>query len=81
MTLYQFNQLDEMERAEDLWEAVHLMDRVDGPYRYELFQLDGFYIEQKRHIEYNVLHGLLAFKSTELLDAYYEGRGYGSDQM
>lgn len=72
MTLYGFNQLDEMEQAEALEQAVYLMNRIDGVYQYELFQLDGFYIEQKRQTEFNVLHGLRAFSSTVPLDAYYE---------
>lgn len=66
MTLYQFNQLDEMEQAEVLWEkAVKLAERKDEVFLYTLYQVDGFYIETKRHIEYDVLQGLRSFFSTD----------------
>lgn len=65
MTLYQFNQLDEMEQTEVLWyKAVQLAEREDEVYRYILYQVDSFYIETKRHKEYDVLHGLRSFLST-----------------
>lgn len=70
MTLYQFRLLDEMEQTEALWDAVHLMDRIEGEFQYELYQRDGFYIELKRHREQGVLHGIRPFKSTTPLDAY-----------
>lgn len=66
MTLYQFKQLDEMEQAEVLWyKSTELVQRKDDVYLYTLYQVDGFYIETKRHIEYDVLHGLKSFLSTE----------------
>jgi hypothetical protein len=74
MTLYQFNQLDEMEQAEVLWDkAVKLAERKDEVFLYTLYQVDAFYIETKRHIEYDVLHGLRSFLSTgEPLKPYLE---------
>lgn len=55
---------------ESLWNAVHLLVRTDQTYEYELYQRDGFYIELKRQIEFDVLHGVRTFKSAEPLDAY-----------
>jgi hypothetical protein len=51
MTLYQFNGLDEMEQIECVWNhAVSLAKREDENYKYELFQIEGFYIETRcRH--------------------------------
>lgn len=52
MTLYHFNQLDDMEQAVVLWDkAVQLAEREDVIYKYTLYQVDGFYIETKRHKE------------------------------
>jgi hypothetical protein len=65
MTLYQFNQLDEMEQAEVLWDkAVKLAASKEEVFLYTLYQVDGFYIETKRHIEHDVLQGLRSFLST-----------------
>ncbi len=66
MTNYQFNLLDEAEQIEViLYKAVMLAERKDDVYSFTLYQVDGFYIETKRHIEYDVLHGIRSFISTD----------------
>ncbi len=71
MTLYQFNSLDEMEQMEAIWEhSIHIGYREDDIYKYELLQIDDFYIELKHHKEYDVLHGLRTFRTTELIEPY-----------
>jgi len=71
MTLYQFNDLDELEQFEELWEnGVHIGERQEDKYRIVLYQLHSFYVELFYHIEHNVLHRLRSFSSTEQLDAY-----------
>lgn len=73
MTLYQFSALDEAEQMEAIWEhAIHLANREDDIHRYELLQIDGFYIELKHHKEYDVLQGLRTFKTTTLLEPYLD---------
>jgi len=37
----------------------------DDVYLFTCYQKDDFYIETKRHIEYDVLHGLRSFKNAE----------------
>lgn len=71
MTLYQFNMLDEAEQMEAIWKhAVTLAFREDEINKYELLQIDDFYIELEHHKEYNVLRGLRTFKTTTLLEPY-----------
>ena len=71
MTLYQFNSLDEMEQIEAIWKhGAHLVNREDEEYKYELIQIDDFYIELKHHKEHDVLKGLRTFKTTTLLEPY-----------
>lgn len=71
MTLYQFNLLDEAEQMEAIWEsAVNLAKCEDDIYRYELLQIDGFYVELKHHKEYDVFQGLRTFSTTTLLEPY-----------
>lgn len=71
MTLYQFNQLDEMEQHEALWEhGVMVGDRAENEYKIILYQVYAFYVELYYHSEYNVLRRLRSFSSIECLDAY-----------
>lgn len=71
MTLYQFNDLDELEQHEALWEhGVMIGDMTDGEHKIILYQIFSFYVELYYHIEYNVLRKLRSFSDTECLDAY-----------
>jgi hypothetical protein len=71
MTLYQFNDLDELEQHEAICEhGIMIGDRIEGENKIVLYQLFSFYVELFHHIEYNVLRKLRSFSSTEQLDAY-----------
>ena len=73
MTLYQFNQLDEHEQMETLWEkGVFLADRTEGEYYIKLYQIDGFYLETYRLIEHNEIKRIRSFSSTDQLAPYIE---------
>lgn len=73
MTLYQFNQLDEMEQAEAIWEkGVHIGERTDDEHKILLYQIDGFYVEVFYHQEYNVIRRLRSFKSVDQLRPYLD---------
>ncbi len=43
MTLYQFNQLDEMEQAEAVWSGTHIGERFDEVHSILLYQIYGLY--------------------------------------
>ena len=71
MTLYQYNDLDEMEQHEAIWEhGVHIGERIEGEYKIILYQIFSFYVELFYHMEFNVLRRLRSFSNTECLDAY-----------
>jgi hypothetical protein len=70
MTLKQFNQFDEMEQAELLWKYEAIDFRTDETFKYLLYQIDGFYVEARFHIKYNLLTGLWAFDDTVALEPY-----------
>jgi hypothetical protein len=72
MTLYEFNQLDEMEQAEALWNGVFIADREDDEHKILLYQIDGFYVEVFYHKEYNVIRRFRSFSSTNPLDPYLD---------
>ncbi len=72
MTIYQFNQLDEAEQMEAIWDGVYIGEYRDDVYLYKCHQIDGFYAETKRHIQHDVLHGLRSFKNPDLLKPYLD---------
>ena len=72
MTLYEFNQLDEMEQAEAVWDGVFIGDREDAEHKILLYQIDSFYVEVYYHKEYNVIRRFRSFSSTDQLQPYLE---------
>lgn len=65
MTLYQFNSLDELEQLEAIWEhGVKVAEREDDTNRYNLYQIDSFYVEEEFHKEYNMHRAFYSFAST-----------------
>ena len=72
MTLYKFNQLDEMEQAEAVWDGDFIADREDAEYKILLYQIDSFYVEIYYHKEYNVIRRFRSFSSTDQLQPYFE---------
>ena len=57
--------MDEMEQTEAIWyHSTLLAERVDEPYLYILYQIDGFYVEEKVHKEHNVRLAFKSFSST-----------------
>ena len=67
--------MDEMEQIEAIWyNSTLLAEREDQPFLYILYQIDGFYVEEKVHKEYNVRHAFKSFSSTnsDLLKPYLD---------
>ena len=61
MTLYQFNQLHEMEQQESIWEGTLIADTEDAEHKILLYHIDDFYVEVYLHKEYNVIRKYQAF--------------------
>jgi hypothetical protein len=70
MTLYEFNDLDEAEQIEVIWDSPNIAERIEGEYKIKLFQVDSFYVEIYRHIEHDVLKRIRSFSSTDQLQPY-----------
>jgi hypothetical protein len=82
MTLEQFDDLDEMEQRETLWEnGEFVADRIDdsGVYRVALYQIFSFYIEVFYYIQNYVIKEIIAFNDYEKLDVYLEQ--YNFDEL
>lgn len=73
MTLYQFNQLDELEQLEAIWEhGIKIAVRVQDEYKLTLFQIDSFYVEVWHHLEHGVDKRYRSFSSTDQLAPYLD---------
>lgn len=72
MTPEQFNNLDEAEQAETVWDGVQIADRFEEEYHVILYQIDNLYVEVYYHQEHNFIRRLNAFTKLELLDIYIE---------
>jgi len=74
MTADQFKHLDEMEQIEAIWEAKKVAEREDSIYRYTLYQIDSFYVEEHWHKEYDVRRAFESFTSDDELIRPYLGK-------
>jgi hypothetical protein len=73
MTLYQFNNADEIEQIEAFWNGIQVGERGKGDFKIECRQIDDFYVE------YKILGGhyidMRSFKSPDLLEPYLDQMG------
>ena len=73
MTYYHYNELNEVEQHEVLWEyGVHIGGRLDGEQKIILYQIFSFYVELIYRPEYEVLRRLRSFSSVDCLDTYMQ---------
>lgn len=70
MTLYQFIAADEMKQIEAFWDGVLIGERMDGEYKIECRQIDGFYSEYKSKDKFYA--DMRAFKNPDLLASYLD---------
>ena len=70
MTLVQFYEYDHEEQVVILKQATFLAERKDRHFRYQLFQLDSFYIEVRYSLFYNINKELFAFHNIDFLQPY-----------
>ncbi len=74
MTLYQFNQLDEMEQIEAFWNGVFVGEVKQGEeHTVECRQIDDFYVEYTKTDHHYV--DMRSFKNPDLLQRYLDGMG------
>lgn len=71
MTFFDFNLLSEIDKMNILKrKAVLIAVRDGGHYIFELYQIEGFYVEQQVHKNWNICKPYRSFTSTGLLDPY-----------
>lgn len=80
MTLYEFNQMDELEQQEAIWNAgIKIGEREGESYKYKLWQIDGFYVERKYTLD-GLIQGQRTFKSpNQFLDPYLKNININKD--
>jgi hypothetical protein len=73
MNFYQFTRLPEISKMRAVWySGVLVAERSEKSYRFELYQLEDFYVEQQVHMDLNVRKAVKAFRCTSDLDKYLE---------
>jgi len=73
MTLFYYNELNDREQHEVLWEhGIHIGGRIDGEHKIILYQIFSFYVELYYNPDYDVLKRLRSFSRLEFLDPYIE---------
>ena len=70
MTIYQFNDLSEMEQIEIIWTVPAIAERKENGYKIFLFQVDSFYVELHHHIRRDATERIRSFSNEELLLPY-----------
>jgi hypothetical protein len=72
MTIYEFNQLDELEKIETFWVyGQSVGERSGKSSRYVLYQVGDFYVEVKYNMIVNVIYAMRSFESeSPHLDVY-----------
>ncbi len=54
------------------YSGILVAERSEKTYRFELYQLEDFYVEQQIHLDLNVRKAVRAFRGTNDLDKYLE---------
>lgn len=70
MTLYEFNALNEDEKALAVWGGVHLTYRTELNYKAIVYQVDGCYVEVFYNVAANKIERFRSFSSLTLLEPY-----------
>lgn len=72
ITLYQFNQLSENEKADTAWTGAYLGNRTEEDHIVQLYSLPDFYVEVYYSPGTNAITRFRAFKQLRLLAPYLE---------
>ncbi len=70
MTNYQFNALNDPQKADAVWDGTYLGDRQDDNHSILLYEVDSFYVEVYYHKEFNNITRFRSFITTDLLEPY-----------
>ena len=71
MTLYEFLSLDEMDKANAVWEGKFIGLREHEGHSVMLYRIDDFYCEVYYNREENTIIKLRPFKTKRLLQSYF----------
>ena len=70
MTNYEFNALNDDEKANAIWDGTYIGGRQDDEHNILLYQIDSFYVEVYHHKQQNKITRFRSFTTTELLQPY-----------
>ena len=71
MTYFDFNLSSEVDKLGEIWaNGVLIAERQTGLYKYELYQIEDYYVEQVSHLHWNIRKIAKTFKTIAYLDPY-----------
>jgi hypothetical protein len=70
MTVQQFNNLDEEAKKAAIFDAKKITERFDHVIKYELFQIDNFFVETKTSLQHKFKRVISTFSSMEVPVVY-----------
>jgi hypothetical protein len=70
MTVEQFNNLNEDQKKAAIFDAKKVTERVDKVVKYELFQIDNFFIEIRTSLQHRFRRVVATFSSKEVPKVY-----------
>jgi len=74
MNYVEFNLLSEENKFGEIWRnGVLIAERQTGLCKYELFQIQDYYVEQVCHLHWNIRKIAKTFKGTGYLEPYLAG--------
>ena len=70
MTVEEFNNLDEEQKKAAIFDAKKVTERFDPVMKYELFQIDNFFIETRISLQNKFRRVIATFSSKEVPNVY-----------
>ena len=70
MTLYEFIELNEINKEIAVWNGVYLVNRFEKPFIYQLYSLGSFFVEVTYNPKINEVTHLEPFTASKLLEPY-----------
>lgn len=75
MTAQNFLSLNPLKQQEAISEAVQIGKYRNKSYSYTCYQINGFYVEIRKHVKNDVIEYFRVFEHTDHLDPYLKQQG------
>jgi hypothetical protein len=70
MTIKEFAEMDDQRKRIAIFESTKIAERYEGASKFELFQIDDFFVEVEVNILFRIRRSIRAFRFSELPGIY-----------